>query len=75
MLNGFRGGLPADVAALETVIVRLGQLAEDVPQVAEIDLNPVLAGPNGCALVDVKVRLATPVALDAGVPRRLRRSL
>lgn len=74
LLNGFRGAPPADVDSLEAVLVRLGQLAEDVPQVAELDLNPVLVGTSGCALVDVKVRLDTPVPVDAGIPRRLRRS-
>ena len=56
-------------------MVRLGRLAEDVPQVADVDLNPVLVGPDGCALVDVKVRLADSVPVDAGIPRRLRRTL
>ncbi|MGZ4456967.1 MAG: acetate--CoA ligase family protein [Nocardioides sp.] len=50
----------------------LGQLATDVPQVAEVDLNPVLAGPDGTVLVDVKVRLAPGRRVDAGIPRRLR---
>ncbi|KQY64444.1 MULTISPECIES: acetate--CoA ligase [unclassified Nocardioides] len=75
MLDGYRGTARSDVASLEEILVQLGQLAEDVPQVAELDLNPVLAGPHGCVLVDVKVRLQTPLALDAGVPRRLRRSV
>jgi acyl-CoA synthetase (NDP forming)/GNAT superfamily N-acetyltransferase len=73
LLDGFRGAPPADVDSLEAVVVRLGQLAEDVPQIAELDLNPVLVGSGGCALVDVKVRLAPPTAVDAGIPRRLRR--
>jgi acyl-CoA synthetase (NDP forming)/GNAT superfamily N-acetyltransferase len=75
LMNGFRGVPAADVASLEAVLVRLGQLAEDVPQVAELDLNPVLVGPHGCALVDVKVRLAPPTPIDAGIPRRLRRTI
>ena len=55
----------------ERAIVALGRLGEDVPQIAEIDLNPVLVGTAGCAFVDVKVRLAAAVGLDAGIPRRL----
>lgn len=74
MLEGYRGTPRADIAELEKVVVQLGSLAEDVPQLAELDLNPVLTGPHGCALVDVKVRLQAPLALDAGVPRRLRRN-
>ena len=73
LLDGFRGTPRVDVGALEELIVALGALATDVPEVAELDLNPVLVTPDGCSLVDVKVRLATASPLDAGVPRRLRR--
>ena len=75
LLDGFRGQPRADSAALEALVVRLGRLAEDIPQIADVDLNPVLVGPDGCALVDVKVRLAHSVPVDAGIPRRLRRRL
>ncbi len=75
LLDGFRGQPRADSAALEDLVVRLGRLAEDVPQVADVDLNPVLVGPDGCVRVDVKVRLADAVPVDAGIPRRLRRTL
>ena len=74
LLDGFRGQPRADSAALEDLVVRLGRLAEDVPQVADVDLNPVLVGPDGCVRVDVKVRLADAVPVDAGIPRRLRRT-
>ncbi len=73
LLDGFRGTPRVDVGALEQVIVSLGALATDVPEVAELDLNPVLVAPDGCSLVDVKVRLETASPLDAGIPRRLRR--
>jgi hypothetical protein len=74
LLDGFRGQPRVDSTALEAVVVRLGQLAEDVPQIADVDLNPVLVGPDGVALVDVKVRLAGSLPIDAGIPRRLRRT-
>ena len=38
-------------------MLRLSRLAEDVPEVAELDLNPVLALPGGCIAVDARVRL------------------
>ena len=38
----------------------------------EVDLNPVVATPDGVALVDTKIRLDHGAAIDAGVPRRLR---
>jgi acyl-CoA synthetase (NDP forming)/GNAT superfamily N-acetyltransferase len=58
LLTGYRGGPVVSTAALEDLLLRLGQLAEDLPEVAELDLNPVLAGPDGVVAVDVKLRLA-----------------
>ena len=72
LLEGYRGTEPADVEALERLVVSLGQLALDVPEVAELDLNPVVVGPTGAVLVDVKARLAGSERTDAGIPRRLR---
>jgi hypothetical protein len=72
LLDGYRGSPRADVAGLEELVTTLGSLAVDVPLLAELDLNPVLAAPDGCHLVDIKARLASGPVLDAGVPRRLR---
>jgi acyl-CoA synthetase (NDP forming)/GNAT superfamily N-acetyltransferase len=72
LLDGFRGAPKADVAGLESMIEALGRLAVDVPEVAELDLNPVLVGPDACVVVDVKVRLARPVGPDPASPRQLR---
>jgi acyl-CoA synthetase (NDP forming) len=58
LLTGYRGSERVHTHALEDLLVRLGQLAEDLPEVAELDLNPVLAGPDGVVAVDVKLRLA-----------------
>ena len=41
--RGFRGEPAADVRSLTDLVLRLGRLADDLPQVAELDLNPVLA--------------------------------
>ncbi|WP_183100742.1 acetate--CoA ligase family protein [Nocardioides pelophilus] len=72
LLDGFRGAPRGDVAGLESMIEALGRLAIDVPEVAELDLNPVLVGPEGCLVVDAKVRLAAPVGPDSAAPRQLR---
>jgi acyl-CoA synthetase (NDP forming)/GNAT superfamily N-acetyltransferase len=61
MLTGYRGMPPADTAALEDLLMRVGRLAEDLPEIAELDLNPVLAGARGVLAVDVKLRLAPVV--------------
>ena len=66
LLTGHRGQLPVDVVALEGVVVAVGSLADEVPEVAELDLNPVLVTPEGCALVDVRLRLAPAVASREG---------
>jgi acetate---CoA ligase (ADP-forming) len=57
LVAGFRGSPPADTAALQGLVHRLGRLAEDFGEVAELDLNPVIAGPDGCVAVDARVRL------------------
>ena len=60
-LDGFRNMPPADRAAALDVIRRLGQLAADFPQLAEIELNPVrvLPGSGGACAVDARARLAS----------------
>jgi len=57
LVRGFRGNPPADEAALMDLLHRLGRLGEDLPELAELDLNPVIAGPDGCVAVDARVRL------------------
>jgi hypothetical protein len=42
------------------LLLRLSLLADDLPEVAELDLNPVLALPDGCFAVDARVRVADP---------------
>jgi acyl-CoA synthetase (NDP forming)/GNAT superfamily N-acetyltransferase len=50
----------ADVAALGDVIVRVAALADAHPAIAELDCNPVIAGPSGALVVDARVRVAPP---------------
>ncbi|MFN8039878.1 MAG: GNAT family N-acetyltransferase [Acidimicrobiales bacterium] len=58
LLFGYRGSPPADTAALEAMLGRVGQLADDIPELAELDLNPVVVSERGAVAVDVKVRVA-----------------
>ena len=64
LVSGFRGAPPANSSALRDLVVRLGRLAEDFPEVCELDLNPVLAGPDGCVAVDARIRITEPAAPD-----------
>ena len=67
LLEGFRGSPAVTSTALAGLVVSLGALATDVPQVAELDLNPVVVTPEGCALVDIKVSgLAVGLRLPVG---------
>jgi len=60
VLQGYRGAAPANVAALEDVILRVGALVEAHPEVAEIDLNPVVVQTSGAIVVDARVRVEAP---------------
>jgi acetyl coenzyme A synthetase (ADP forming)-like protein len=59
LLEGYRGGQPRDVKALEEVILRLSELVEDLPEVDELDLNPVMVLPaeKGACVVDARVHV------------------
>jgi len=61
LLKGFRGHAPADIDALRELLLRISRLAEEVPEIAELDLNPViaLAPGQGCRIVDARIRVAT----------------
>jgi acetyl coenzyme A synthetase (ADP forming)-like protein len=72
LLDGYRGLPPIDHTELETLLVRLGQLADAVPEVVEIDLNPVIATPQGIHIVDLRVRVEPSVAHPELSVRRLR---
>jgi hypothetical protein len=59
LVHGFRGAPEADADALIELLHRLSRLALELPEVAELDLNPVLASPTGCVAVDARIRLRT----------------
>jgi acetyl coenzyme A synthetase (ADP forming)-like protein len=58
LLGGFRGADPADTSAVTDLLLRVGRLVDDVPEIAELDLNPVIAGAEGCIAVDARIRVA-----------------
>ena len=68
MLNGHRGSAPVDRAALADLVARVSVLADNLPEVASLVLNPVNAHPGGVDVLGAEVSLApTPRRKD---PRR-----
>ena len=59
LLDGYRGAPKTDVQALEQLLLRVSALVESNPEVAELDLNPVIVHPGGVAVVDARVRLGS----------------
>jgi acetyl coenzyme A synthetase (ADP forming)-like protein len=57
LVCGFRGRPAADTGALIALLHSLSRLAEDLAEVVELDLNPVIGGPDGCVVVDARVRV------------------
>ncbi len=57
LLTGFRGGPEADLDALHELLLRVSAMVEAHHEIAELDLNPVLAGPEGAIAVDFRVRV------------------
>lgn len=59
LLQGWRGSTPADVGALEELLLRVSTMAGDLPEITEMDLNPVraLAPGRGAVVVDARILL------------------
>ncbi|MEX2163664.1 MAG: acetate--CoA ligase family protein [Sulfuricaulis sp.] len=55
ILRGVRGARGVDRKSLSTLIVNVSQLVTDFPEISEMDLNPVFAGPDGVTAVDVRI--------------------
>jgi acyl-CoA synthetase (NDP forming) len=71
LLLGHRGTPAADLAALRDTLMRVSRLADDLPEVTELDLNPVIARPDGVVAVDARIKVAPQLPQDPFL-RRLR---
>ena len=71
LLFGWRGADPVDTGALEDLLLRVSRLVDDLPEVASVDLEPVVVAPHGLAVLGATVRIAPlPVRTDLG-PRAM----
>jgi acetyl coenzyme A synthetase (ADP forming)-like protein len=59
LLQGFRGHAPADIDAIQELLLRVSRLVEEVPEISEMDFNPViaLAPGQGCRIVDARIKV------------------
>jgi acyl-CoA synthetase (NDP forming)/RimJ/RimL family protein N-acetyltransferase len=71
LLFGHRGSDPVDTARLEDLLARVAGLADDLPEVAMLELNPVIVGSEGPSALGAVARLARPRARTDRVARAL----
>jgi acetyl coenzyme A synthetase (ADP forming)-like protein len=64
LLQGYRGHPPADVEAIQDVLLRLSRLVEEIPEIGEVDLNPIFALPpgEGCRIADARIKVSDSVS-------------
>jgi len=65
LLTGYRGSPPADVEALKRLLFRVSAMVEHVPEIDELDLNPVFVRQRGAAAVDARLKLSRTHARPA----------
>lgn len=58
LLSGFRGAPAVDQGALSAIVEQVARIAEELPELVELDLNPVIVTADGATIVDCKARLA-----------------
>jgi len=71
LLSGYRGAAPVDTTVLADLLLRVARLAEDRPELLELELNPVLVGPTGLAVLAGTARVGPPTSNPDPGPRRL----
>jgi acetyltransferase len=57
LLDGYRGAPPVDRGAVAAIAARLSEIVAANPSIAEVDLNPVIAGRDGAVIVDALIRV------------------
>ena len=65
LLRGHHGTAAADLGALRDMLLRVSRMADDLPQIAEVELSPVVARPDGALAVDGRIRLQAAEPADA----------
>jgi hypothetical protein len=68
IFRGVRGRPPCELDAAADLLVRVSELTDDHPEIAELDLNPVFLGPTGAAIADARFVMAAPTVPALGRP-------
>ena len=71
LLFGYRGAPPADTPAVEAVLQRVALLADELPQLAEVEINPLIVSSSGAVAVDARIRVSTAAFRPSGDSRRM----
>ena len=69
LLLGRRGAPSADLVALRDMLLRVSWMADDLPQIAELELSPVIVNPHGAQVIDAQARLQVAEPIDAYLRR------
>jgi acyl-CoA synthetase (NDP forming)/RimJ/RimL family protein N-acetyltransferase len=72
LLFGYRGAAPVDTGALADLLLRVGRLIDEHPEVRHLTVNPVLARPSGASVLHASVHYGLPAGRSDTGPRRLR---
>jgi acetyl coenzyme A synthetase (ADP forming)-like protein len=64
LLEGYRGQPAADVPAIQEVLLRVSRLVEEIAEIRELDMNPIIALPagEGCRIVDARIQVGRSTA-------------
>jgi acetyltransferase len=68
-LQGVRGRKPVDLQRLESLLVRFSYIPVELPRIKEIDINPILASPDGLLALDARIVLFDQAVADSALPR------
>jgi acyl-CoA synthetase (NDP forming)/GNAT superfamily N-acetyltransferase len=58
LLDGYRGSQPVSRAAIRNLLVRIATMVDDIPEIAELDLNPIVCRGDELLAVDARIRIA-----------------
>ena len=72
LFEGYRGRAPQDAGALEELSIRVSQMVEAIPQLSEIDLNPVLVSKQGYVVIDTRMKITPSKPLPPRARERAR---